>query len=47
MRFLLYGAGYGSIVGLALNRLAIIALDVFAIIGIITAVKWLLNRKKK
>lgn len=47
MRFWLYGAGYGSVVGMALSRVAIIALDVFAIIGIVTVVKWFLTRKKK
>lgn len=47
MRYWLYGLGYSSIVGMALSRIAIIALDVFAIIGIVTVVKWLLARKKK
>lgn len=47
MRFWLYTLGFTSVVGLALSRIAIIALDVFAVIGIVTVVKWLLTRKKK
>lgn len=47
MRYWLYGLGYTSIIGLALSRIAIIALDIFAVIGIITVIKWLLTRKNK
>lgn len=47
MSYWLYNIGYTSIIGLALSRIAMIALDVFAVIGIITVVKWLLTRKRK